>query len=889
MTGTQSTINHYEWPLAWERGISEVGGKAAQLAALARYGCPSAKGIVIPTFDCRQLIPDGLWQAAIDAAQEQRWDALPALRSAMIDQANTETLHQLIGTLLQQHAWLNTALAVRSSAPGEDSKQASFAGIHDSVLNAVGVEQISSAILQVITSVWTVQACAYRQHLNIAHNSAAMAVILMPMLRAQSAGIIFTRHPKSGREDQIVISATKGLADRLVAGETDGEDITIQRNWGCTNWRVISRRASRLQTSQQQKSCLSDAQAIELAQIAIDAAYAFNYSEPWLDIEWVFDGQQFTLVQARPITSKPCYSYSPIQDQGFIWTRGNTREILPYPVTVSETTVMQAAVNHMLSVPHHVVGHQLLEGAQRIAFFQGHAYLNASLIQWEIYEGFGIAPQEVNFIIGGHQACIQAPPQNWRERLGVSINMAKALALYNRARKKGLIEVAAIDLEAPKWHSQNLASLSETALFAELIDRAHHSYTDRSGMCMMQGASGSLMELRKRLLLALPAEQRQHMDAIVAALMTEGEESISAKQAYDMMSLAELAATDSEAQQQLQLKQNLSEIFEADDNRAFAQAYRRFMQLFGHRGNYESYVSRPSWREAPEELHQTLLNLGDTDAQLLRERQAEQQAWAKQLIKEHLPLGQRILIKLLQKQAKLECNQRELARSSFAKVLERCRSLTLELGRRFQQRQILQEATQIFHLSPNEMRAAIEGSLSAVAIQKRILDRLNLIQQWQQHPGPDLVYEGGAATATSQVSATNTSNNAREKTLGKDGKIWEGIAISMTSYEGHARKIHHPSQINDLQQGEIMIAASTDPSWLGLFLKAGGVVVETGGYLSHSAIVARELGIPTIVNIPGILTELNNGDLLRIDGARSCLIRIMEAQDTSQGRSQNTP
>lgn len=77
-----------------------------------------------------------------------------------------------------------------------------------------------------------------------------------------------------------------------------------------------------------------------------------------------------------------------------------------------------------------------------------------------------------------------------------------------------------------------------------------------------------------------------------------------------------------------------------------------------------------------------------------------------------------------------------------------------------------------------------------------------------------------------------------------------------------------------------MLAPSTDPSWLGLFLKAGGVIVETGGYLSHSAIVARELGIPTIVNIPGIMDQLQDGDVVRIDGENARLLRLQRGDHT---------
>ncbi|WMW79222.1 PEP/pyruvate-binding domain-containing protein [Undibacterium cyanobacteriorum] len=877
MSTSHINLTAYNWVQAWELGAHEVGGKAAQLAALARYGLPSAEGFVLKARDCRQLFNPELWKAAIEASEQHDWAALEETKNALMQSANEESLIAHVTQLLEARTWTSTALAVRSSAPGEDSQQASFAGIHETVLHVIGLEAVCSAIIQVIASIWTPAAALYREKVKMPHQAASMAVVLMPMLKAQSAGVIFTRHPRSGREDQLLISAVAGLADKLVAGLTDGEDIVIQRDWSCMEWEVIERRSSndvvrntenRTASTIPLTHVLSDQDAIRLAQIALQTAYAFDYSSPFLDIEWVFDGYEFTLVQARPITHKVCHSYSAIREQGFIWTRGNTREILPYPVTVSETTVMQNAVNHMLAQPHRVVGHKLLEGVQRIAFFHGHAYLNASLIQWEIYHGFGLAPEVSNFVIGGHQESIEVPKISGRERLQMLMNMAKAALLYNSARNKGLQEVQQVEAEAKTWSTAGLREMPDTALLEELGERSVNTYRHRSGMCMMQGASGSLLELRKRIIAALPDHLKLNADAITAALMTDGDTSVSAQQAYDMLRLAQLAARDDKAREFLQQNSKEYDVSALGAESLFREAYENFMYCYGHRGNYESYVSRPSWREDPRELHQSILGLLQADENTLRSRQNEQQIWAQRIIKQHFNLAQRILLRVLSKQAKQECNQRELARSTFAKLLERCRYVLIELGRRLQARQILNRADEIFHLTVEEIRACFEHRIDTAAIQFRVQDRIKKVSEWQQQNIPDLIYEG-------QISKkTQASKNAITKSnTATDSDCWPGIAISMASYEGIVRKITHPDQIEKLQQGEIMLAPSTDPSWLGLFLKAGGVIVETGGYLSHSAIVARELGIPTIVNIPGIMAQIEDGDFVKIDGENSCLIR----------------
>ena len=870
------------WEQAWQAGSTEVGGKAAQLAALVRYGCPTPHGIVFTATQCKDLISADLWNIALQASQTQDWHKLDEMRAQILMLADDEKLIQALARILDQQAWQNTALAVRSSAPGEDSQLASFAGIHDTVLNVCGAQALAKALLQVVSSIWTSAASLYRKKIGMRDEDANMAVVVMPMIQAQCAGVIFTRHPRSGREDQFLISVVEGLADKLVDGSTDGEDIVVQRDWAGLDWQVKQRRPSSSQhgahyqnNSTSTSTLLSDAQAVTLAKLALDAAYAFDYSEPFLDIEWVFDGQLFHIVQARPITHKACHSYAPIREQGFIWTRGNTREILPYPVTVSETAVMQTAVNHMLSEPHRVVGHALLEGAQRIAFFHGHAYLNASLIQWEIYHGFGIAPELSNFIIGGHQTSVQVPSPTWRERAAMIVNLVKAALLYNRARAKGLVEVAAIEACAKNWSREHLHHFADRDLLKDLLDRQANTYRSRSGMCMMQGASGSLVELRKQIIKALPEHLKTSADAVTAGLMTEGDNSVSAQQAYDMLKLAKLAAQDSHAQVFLQANDDSSHSsIKQLAKSPFATAYHTFIERYGHRGNYESYVSRPSWREDPRELHQSLLGLMQVDEQALRQRQLEQQAWARDIIKRHLSFGQKLAIQFLTKQAKQECNQRELARSSFARLLEQARYVLLELGERLVKRAYLNQAQDIFHLTVAEMQQCFHRQIEPSAARHRVEDRRDKIEQWQQQTIPDVIHEGVVLPRSHDTAHAQTSTRINHEEHHTSDASWPGIAISMASYQGIVRKITHPNQIERLQTGDIMLAPSTDPSWLGLFLKAGGVVVETGGYLSHSAIVARELGIPTIVNIPGIMDQLQDGDVVRIDGENAQLIRL---------------
>jgi len=125
-----------------------------------------------------------------------------------------------------------------------------------------------------------------------------------------------------------------------------------------------------------------------------------------------------------------------------------------------------------------------------------------------------------------------------------------------------------------------------------------------------------------------------------------------------------------------------------------------------------------------------------------------------------------------------------------------------------------------------------------------------------------------AASPVVDEHGTEETGVCQETRSGSSEKPLHGIAASPGQVGGRARILYHPDEGRNLQAGEVLVAPSTDPAWTPLFLRARAVVMETGGYLSHGAIVAREFGIPAVVNIPGLLKHVENGQLLTVDGNR---------------------
>lgn len=835
-----------DFAAATAAGPAVAGGKGAQLGRLARYGFSVPDGFVVATAALAQTMDDELTAAARAAGTDG--EALAAFRARLQAKPLAPALVATLRHALRQRGWENTPLAVRSSAPMEDSHRASFAGIHRSELNVTGIDAFIDAVRAVWASLWTPQAVAYRQRLGIAE--AGMAVVAMPMVPAVAAGVAFSCDPASGRDDRVVINAVPGLADSLVSGRVSGEEIILETDPVSEDYAVVRRSGA--------PSGLTDAQVVELAHLVREAAFALDYGDPFYDIEWVWDGERFHLVQARPVTARRWHTYPALAGQAALWSNGNTRDALPHVMYAGDWAFSRQLVNLLLEQGWRLAGYPLLPGAQRAALFSGRLYLNAALLQWEGYDAIGIAPAAMNRLLGGHHAEIAVPPASLKQRIVRAGRMLRYLANAGRRRRLGRRQVAAAHAACAGWRAENLATLGDDELGRRLLALGLHARR-QEGLLFLQGSSGgSLSLLLDRIERRLPGEAH----ALAAALMAGGEPSVTARQSYELLALAALAAAEPAAAALLRAGsldwQNLPE------DSSFRRRFAAFIERYGHRAIYESYSRNPRWREDPGYLLRRIAELMETAPALpvtLAARQQTVRQAARARLAGRLPWWTQRWIEALAKAATAECNDREAARSAFTAYNEVGRQLLLEIGRRLAARGALVRAEQVFHLLPPEITAALAHRIDGAALCHRVADRERQCAEWEANPAPDVIDAGSAAPVA--VSAA-----------GAAAGVWRGTAVGAGLAAGPARIIHHPEDGDRLAPGEILVAPSTDPAWTPLFLKAGGLVMETGGYLSHGAIVAREFGIPAVVNLPGILAAVADGETLEVDGGRGTVHRI---------------
>jgi pyruvate,water dikinase len=782
-------------------------------------------------------------------------------------------------------------LAVRSSAVGEDSTKASFAGIYRSCLNVRGFDQVRSAIREVRASLHSPAAAAYRNKLNMDQAGAipAMAVIVMPLLPAVASGIAFTCDPASGRDDRIIIHAQWGLGESLVSGQAAGDEYIFEESALDDHWVLLAQsKGSKLVKAiarpeggteaiatpavEAGSFVLSSSQALELAELVRDAAVALDFSKPFYDVEWVWDGERFWLTQARPVTAMPRYTYAALRDQRAYWTRGNTCEVVPEPLSAIDWSNSRKLVNGLLTQGYMLAGYEGLPGAQRAGLFRGYLYLELSLLQWECFDALGVPPKAVNALVGGQQPEIGLPIQTPADRFARLLRLARYALRSPARRRKGMQAVERAMIEAGQWRREPLPQ--ETAgLQAELL-RRFRAGRGAVDLFFLQGSGGAgLSMLAEQLDKSFPGEGH----ALAAALLAGGEPSVTAQQGYDLMALASLWQKAFRKQSGIVCDaEALEACLQEAEGRAFRRAYGEFLERYGHRGVYETYFRNPRWREAPEYLDSLLAQLADADEAALRSRQHAALAEAMNRIRQGVPFWKRLFILHLAKVARQECNQREAARGALVAYMEPERQALLAAGRYLVRQGALAQETDVFQLMLSEVLRALQGDIPANGIRTRVEGRKRLFKQWSRETPPDLVVEPPMgqsmegqpfdadfrAHAGLVGHASNDGNTAEENTM----RRYQGIPTGTGRARGRACVLRHPSEGHKLQSGDILVAHSTDPGWTPLFLRAGGLVVETGGYLSHGAIVAREFAIPAVVNLPGILETLKDGDMVEVDG-----------------------
>ena len=868
----------FSWSEAFQAGVEAAGGKGWNLGRLVRYGFEIPAGGVleagayqnfIEENNLREATEESTQNVTIGNISEKGIEEKLFLIREKIKAGNISPyIQEELISKLKNIGILEKPLAVRSSATAEDASGTSFAGIHESFLNVRGLNNIMAAIKGCYASLWTPRAVAYRRKMNVSDYEVIPAVVIMEMVEARAGGVGFTCDPRTGREDVVVISANFGLGESVVSGSVEPDEYRLHLNYwpeltekriGRKEGMTVPGKNGGTEFVRPDKSmagqALSDENIIKLVFLILRVFEALGSGEQHQDIEWVFDGSEFILVQARPVTALSRYTCAEIKDQPDIWSNANFRDALPLVQSTLNWSINKIGLPRMLQSPFQSVGYHIPPGLRYIRLYQGRAYLNLSLQQWLWYDALGLAPRKINESLGGHQPEIKINEKKpyagvkGLKRIGRMLKFLLAIAKAKRKSKESFVKFNDYSEDLLK---KDFKSFTNEQFIHTFFANAKVA-TEFTALYLLLGNSSvaPYTMLVNTLEKHFPAKG----NAMANAIMAGNADITSAQHGYRLVEMAEIARSDVDARRFFSAEPFNPFLWDKHlpDNSPFKQSLRNFLAEYGHRGVYELEIMNPRWREDPSYLMHIIrstIETANTGAIKAWQKEKADRTW--QEINQKLPFHRRIQVKSLLKQALKGAEFREMAKSVIVKLYEPGRMIYQEIGCRLAERGIIEKQEDIYHCALIEISSILWGYWDGTRLAVLVAERKARRKEMEELSPPDLIID-------------ETLHFAKPATLSSDNALI-GMGVAAGSASGSARLIDHPDEGEKLQAGDVLVAPSTDPAWTPLFLRASAIVMETGGFSSHGSIVAREYGIPAVVNIPGVMKIIKDSQLITVDG-----------------------
>lgn len=751
--------------------------------------------------------------------------------------------------------------AVRSSGREEDGTAHSHAGQFLSILN-VAAADVPDAVRRVWNSGQTASLRAYRASRGLDPDGGAPAIVVQQMVDARAAGVAFSADPVSGRRDHIVISATAGLGDRLVGGEVDGEQYIVEAGTG----KII---AAPLDAAQ---SALAPHDVNTVAALAQRVANAIGTPQ---DIEWAFHGERLHLLQARAITTALRAATNP-DATITIFDNSNIVESYPgfvLPLTFSFAQYAYARVYRsfltICAVDADTIRANNSALENMLGRLNGRVYYN--LINWyrllALLPGFSLNRAHMESMMGvGEPLPIDiadrlAPPpakglaavREWGRLARMAGTLIFEAIMLPRTISRFYSRLnAALTTDAAAIDKMNLSELARyyRDIEATLLDRWDAPLIN-DFLCMM--AFGGSRKLTERWLgeagLALHNDVMIGQGDIVSAEPPQRIARMGRLAAGNELLIAALARGDRGA---LKTNPGLEAEFDA------------YIAKFGDRCTEELKLESITLDENPVPLLSSI-------AAAARQQPTAPRRDGGGIGRIDTLLGvnpvKRAVLKRALNWAKARVRDRENLRFERTRIFGQARRIFVAIGRQLQANNRLDEPRDIFFLTVQEIHGAIEG----FGLDRNLKMLVGLRKkQWavdtaMPYPGDRITVHG--AIVTHEVTA------AAPAAVSPNGRDLKGTGCSAGVATARARVVRDPAN-EHLERGEILVAQHTDPGWIALFTNASAIVVERGSLLSHSAIVARELGIPCVVGLKGAMTEIVTGDMLEVDGSSGSVRKI---------------
>ena len=720
-----------------------------------------------------------------------------------------------------------TAYAVRSSATAEDLPTASFAGQQDTYLNVVGAAAISQHVSRCWASLFTDRAVTYRLRNGFGHRQAHMAVVVQRMVFPQAAGILFTADPVTSNRKIVSIEATFGLGEALVSGLVNG-DVYQVRDGDIVARTVVAK-----------QQALTDEQIVALARLGRRIEAHFGLPQ---DIEWCLADGGFQIVQSRAITT-----------------------LFPIPASGDQGNHVYLSVGHQ----------QMMTDAMKplgLSFWQ-------MTTPRPMSEAGGRLFVDVTETLGS--------PKGRESLLNVMDRSDPLFAEAVRtilARDDFIPELPDQAEDRMQAYNAPAAIAADPAIPAGLVARGQaeiaalrHDIRDKSGPALYDFILANIEELRR--FMFDPRSFQVLMSAIQATwqLNERLEAWLGEKNAADTltqsvpdnvtseMGLALLDVADAIRPypdvvaflRHVGDEDFLDELPALAGGREARDAITAYLGKYGMRCVGEIDITKPRWSERPATLVPMILgNIRNFEpgagARLFQQglhnaREKEQELLARLA---SLPDGaaKAVEAKRMIDQIRTFSGYREYPKYHMICRYFVYKQALLRDAERLVRARVLRCREDVFYLRFSELNDVVRTNK---VDDQLIRERKDAFRSYQALTPPRVLTSDGEA-----VAGTRRRDDIPAGAL-------TGLPVSAGTVEGRARVILDMAQAN-LEAGDILVTAYTDPSWTPAFVAIKGLVTEVGGLMTHGAVIAREYGLPAIVGVEQATRLIQDGQRIRL-------------------------
>ncbi|MHA2890754.1 phosphoenolpyruvate synthase [Bacillus cereus] len=840
-----------------------VGGKGLNLGELSNIqGIQVPEGFCVTTVGYEQAIgKNGAFQTLLnqlamlkieerDRIGEISKQIREVIMAVEIPVDVVESVAHYLSHFGDEHAY-----AVRSSATAEDLPYASFAGQQDTYLNVIGKENILQHIKKCWASLFTDRAVIYRMQNGFDHNQVSICVVIQKMVFPEASGILFTADPITSNRKVLSIDASFGLGEALVSGLVSAdnykvkEDEIVEKVIATKKLAIYGRKEGgterkKISPNQQKVQTLTEQQILQLARIGRQIEAYFGCPQ---DIEWCLVDDTFYIVQSRPITT--LYPIPEVNDgENHVYVSVGHQQMMTGPLKPLGMSLFQLT---SFGPRFQAGGRLFVDVAQRLASPASREFLLNTIGESEplIKDALMTVIERDNFI--------KLLPDDEKENSKRMPPAGSQPQIENDpAIVTDLIKNSEASIEELKQNIQMKSGSDVLSFILEDIQQLKKILFDPQSMAVIMAGRNALSWINEKI------EQWLGEKNAADVLSQSVQHNITSEMGLALLDVADVIRPYPEVIAYLQHVEDdrfLDELIQFKGGEKVRDAIDAFLNKYGMRCSGEIDITKTRWSEQPATIIPMILNhIRDFEYGASKRKFEEglQEALKKEaeLLErlQHLPDGEQ----KVEETKRMICNLRNfIGYREYPKygMIHRYfiyKQALLKEAEKLVQNNVLDEIEDIYYLTFEELHEVVRTNKLDYKI---IHKQKNAYKLYEKLTPPRVITSDGEII---------TGKYKREN-LPAEAIV--GLPVSSGVVEGRARVILNMEDAN-LEDGDILVTAFTDPGWTPLFVSIKGLVTEVGGLMTHGAVIAREYGLPAVVGVENATKLIKDGQRIRVHG-----------------------